>query len=349
MMNESNLSSTAMEHPRDLLGWQIISDHSGDFLLRDRLGRQVHQGTALSCAQQRLRVLEERHGCGHYNAPLRTLGGYQFWCDVLAHGGWRIQRHTISGHHRLLDDQYRRRAWGSRAACMVRLEQMRLRNDLRWPSRHLIIYVHGILRSHHSLAGLQGRLEAAGGSGFAMTYPSSREGVAMAGEALSGLINGLHGIDSFDVVTHSMGSLVARNALVVLAQDAPRCRTCTFLGPPSQGSQLAESMHRWWLYRWITGPAGQDLRPCRAQEFPLPKPPTLVITGNKGFGLGRLRGISADSDGTVTMEEAQLPGAQLLVLPAGHTRVMDHPQVQEAVVEWLSPLPTPQPTPLSAR
>ena len=54
----------------------------------------------------------------HFNIPTWTLGGKQFWTDELIHGRWRIQRHAISGHYRLLDPANVRRAWGSWDTCL---------------------------------------------------------------------------------------------------------------------------------------------------------------------------------------------------------------------------------------
>ncbi len=46
------------------------------------------------------------------NLPAKTLGGTQFWSDVLVQRDWRIQRNAWTGHCRLLDGQNVRRAWG---------------------------------------------------------------------------------------------------------------------------------------------------------------------------------------------------------------------------------------------
>ena len=51
------------------------------------------------------------------NLVLPTLGGLQLWADVFVHAGWRIQRHVVTGHHRLLDGRDLRRAWGSYDDC----------------------------------------------------------------------------------------------------------------------------------------------------------------------------------------------------------------------------------------
>jgi hypothetical protein len=54
---------------------------------------------------------------GMPNLKTPTLGGLQFWGDELYFHDWRIQRHAVSGHCRLLDGRYRRLAWGSYSDC----------------------------------------------------------------------------------------------------------------------------------------------------------------------------------------------------------------------------------------
>ena len=49
-----------------------------------------------------------------WNLATRTLGGLQFWGDVCAFHGWRIQHNVFTNHFRLLDPSDVRWAWGSR-------------------------------------------------------------------------------------------------------------------------------------------------------------------------------------------------------------------------------------------
>ena len=51
--------------------------------------------------------------------PLPTLGGKQFWSDELFFRGWRIQRHAVTEHHRLLDPDDRRHGWGGPSAILA--------------------------------------------------------------------------------------------------------------------------------------------------------------------------------------------------------------------------------------
>ncbi|TVR43763.1 MAG: alpha/beta fold hydrolase [Planctomycetota bacterium] len=325
------------ETPEYLLGYQLRRDPQlADWQLLDQRQRLLLRGSLQDCAKLRLRLLRQRYGPGRMNLPLRTFGGRQLWMDILLCAGWRIQQHVVSGHARLLDPQLRRRAWGSVAQMRIHLETERLRQGLRWQQPQLVLLVHGILRSAQSMNGLARHLNDQGFQAHTLTYASSQVGVERAGACLANLIQGLVGIDRLDLVGHSMGSLVIRQALAQLGpEQQARIGRLVFLGPPSQGSMVAESMHDWWLYRWLTGPAGQDLRPGSAQQLAVPNHPTLVIAGSRGIGIGRLRGIGKESDGTVSLEEAQLPGATLHTLPTGHSFMMDNVEAQVAVWAWL--------------
>ena len=52
------------------------------------------------------------------NLELPTMGGKYFWTDLAENNGWRVQKHKITGHCRVLDDRNYRRAWGGEEAIM---------------------------------------------------------------------------------------------------------------------------------------------------------------------------------------------------------------------------------------
>ena len=55
----------------------------------------------------------------------RTMGGKQLWTDHFVFQGWRIQRYVLTGHHRLLNSQNRRQAWGSFDHCRQEFDRLR--------------------------------------------------------------------------------------------------------------------------------------------------------------------------------------------------------------------------------
>ncbi len=119
----------------------------------DLLERAAGLGAAYSVWRQGAEVTESP-ARGEFmvwlNLAMKTLGGRQFWGDVRFFRGWRIQRHVLSGHYRLLDPQDVRRAWGSLAECEATLQAERDRLQLPPMSGTAVVALHGILRSSKS-------------------------------------------------------------------------------------------------------------------------------------------------------------------------------------------------------
>jgi len=46
------------------------------------------------------------------NIPFPTMGGQSMWDTLFERYGWKVQRHKLTGHVRILDDHDIRRAWG---------------------------------------------------------------------------------------------------------------------------------------------------------------------------------------------------------------------------------------------
>ena len=82
--------------------------------------------------------------------PFFTFGGKQLWADEFICAGHRIQQNVVSGHHRLLDPDDVRLAWGTWDQCKERFDRLKEAKDLRVPSRHLVLLLHGVFRSKDS-------------------------------------------------------------------------------------------------------------------------------------------------------------------------------------------------------
>ena len=67
------------------------------------------------------------------------------------------------------------------------------------------------------------------------------------------------------VVAHSMGGLLAR---AYLARHRPaRLGRVVMLGTPNGGSEVADLLRGWPLYRLVFGPAGQQLVTAQAEAL----------------------------------------------------------------------------------
>ncbi len=263
-----------------------------------------------------------------------TLGGRQFWGDVYAHAGWRIQENVITGHYRLLDPSNARHTWGTYEECREKFEKLAATSDLNWKNDHLIVMIHGLGRTKSAFANLKEVMAKEGYATLAISYPSTRGSAADHGKRLNRLIGDLNGIDKVSFVTHSFGGLVLRDALSEKSEWRHRVavNAAVMLAPPSQGSAIADYLEDFVPFRLVGGKGGQAVTSEEASKLSVPTIPFGVIAGGRGDGEGFNPLLEGDDDGVVTVEETKLRGAaDFMVVDAIHTFIMDNPKAVQAI------------------
>ena len=112
------------------------------------------------------------------------------------------------------------------------------------------------------------------------------------------------------------------------------------LAPPNQGSDLAQRLKRYWVYRVATGPAGQQLGTDSSSlpgqlgpaEFELG-----VIAGDRSLNPLLSAWIPGPDDGKVSVRSTLLSGmCDFLVMHHSHTWMAWSTQVNIAVIEFLN-------------
>ena len=146
--------------------------------LYDPQHKLVQQGTITQLQALRLQTLQAEYGEGRPNLVAPTMGGKQFWKDVLVQQGWRVQYNVLTETHRLLDANNKRQAWGSYEGCMVAFERHRLALQLRPQSTQAVVLLHGIAVAAPALTRSM-RLRKAGYEVIAIDYPSTRARVML--------------------------------------------------------------------------------------------------------------------------------------------------------------------------
>ncbi len=273
-----------------------------------------------------------------WNLPTPTLGGTQLWRDAHVFAGWRIQENVLTGHFRLLDPGDIRRAWGTYAQCRARLDDLKRRQGIAAPSRHLVLLVHGILRSTGTFSELEKALIEAGFDAVAISYPSSRGTIEAHAEGLARLLDRQEGSDSVSFVTHSMGGLVVRH---LLARDGAwrrriEVRRIVLIAPPNQGSAIARLLKDIPVYRLLYGAAGQQLTPEKAAGIPALDYPFAIIAGGKGDDSGFNPLLPGDDDGTLAVTETRLEGTKgFLVVPEIHALISNRQETIRATIDFL--------------
>lgn len=283
---------------------------------------------------------------GNWNWKTKTLGGLQFWSDVRYVGGWRVQRHSPTGHFRLIDPRNVRHAWGNLVHCNQELDE-RIANGIVKPcAGKIVIVLHGLMRTKNSMEPLSDYLRQHGSYHVInVQYASSRETVEIHASDLRQIIDGLGpGVNEIDFVGHSLGNIVVRHYLGDTIQSGigpdPRIKRMVMLGPPNQGSRMARILKNSFLFKTIAGASGGQLSLGWKHLEPKLATPDFefgIIAGGQDdeedWSNFLLKG---KDDFTVSVQETKLAGASdFLVEPWLHSTIMKQTEVHAATLQFL--------------
>jgi pimeloyl-ACP methyl ester carboxylesterase len=280
------------------------------------------------------------------NLATPTLGGKQFWTDFAWNNGWRLQQHAVTGHWRVLDPHNIRRCWGERASCQAEMDAQV--DPERAADDHVIVMLHGLLRSSGAMKKMGLAIERAEiGRPVAFGYASTRNSISQHAVALRQWLESLPGKPRIDFVCHSMGNIVVRHLIADLQRDGDpaglldRMGRFAMLGPPNQGADIARQLGKLGLFEIVTGRGGMELGPAWEQfqqNLATPPFPFIIVAGDTGEGWFRNPLFRGPSDLVVRVDEARLPGSQAThLVSCTHTFLMNHQEVQEIVIKFLSP------------
>ena len=192
-----------------------------------------------------------------YNIRVPTLGGPTLWGDIDLHGAYRIQKHHITGHYRILDRKDRRVFWGTYPECVAELDQREDAPPLAASGRHLVLCLHGIFRSKNAMNRMRDGLINAGFNAWSINYPSTIRTIDQHAEQVSNLLARCTDVESVSFVCHSMGGLIAR--AVLADKDSPwrkqiRPHRLVMIGTPNRGAFLAQELsEKSWIFRIVAG------------------------------------------------------------------------------------------------
>lgn len=203
-----------------------------------------------------------------------------------------------------------------------------------------VLLLHGLARTHLSMAGLGRALRRAGHPTWARTYPSRRRGVAELADAVAGWVRDELGDVEVDAVSHSLGGVLLRHM-----HERVRLRRVVMLAPPNTGSDLARSMQDFGPFGWLYGPAGADVQ--RHEGWPTALGAEVgVIAGTRARTLANpigwlssslgVFGADRPNDGTVAVDETHLAGmVDFATVDVSHTWIMNDSKVQAMVLHFL--------------
>lgn len=275
-----------------------------------------------------------------------TMGGKQLWADRVVLHQWRIQRHALTGQHRLLDPRNRRHARGTLEACQQRLDEIRHERSIPAMRGEAVVVLHGLFRSRASMQPLCRYLRQAGSwHVLNVGYPTTRGSIADHAATLAHVLQSLDEVGPVHFVAHSMGNLVIRRWWSDRAAEArgpselDRVGRWVMLGPPNQGALLARRLVPLDVTGRIVGKAAQQLATDGLDlqaHLAIPGCCFGILAGGTSKQCGTNPLVPGDDDGMVGVQETRLPGAHdFRVLPVWHMTMMNNPTVRQYTVRFL--------------
>lgn len=185
-----------------------------------------------------------------------------------------------------------------------------------------VVILHGIFRTAFSMNGLAKFLVQSGFQVLNLNYPSTKYHI----ESLADITN--KNIDAFNVksmnklhfVGYSMGGLVIR--AYIKKYKPSNLGRVVMIGTPNQGSEVADFLKNYLLYKKLYGPAGQQLITDQRSFHNIFAKTNFelgIIAGNKSINPIASYIINKPNDGTVSVDSTKLDGMkEHITLPCNH-------------------------------
>ena len=202
-----------------------------------------------------------------------------------------------------------------------------------------VVILHGIARTYRCMRSLAEFLEANGYKTLNVGYPSTRYPLKTLIDHVSQKVAGFNNDPQRKIhfVGYSMGGLLARG---VINRNRPsNLGRVVQLASPNQGSEVADFWKNNFLFKWIFGPAGQELGAKEKSFENIVGPVDYelgVVAGNRTLDPISSALIKGPNDGKVSVEKTKVSGlADHIVIPATHTFIIYNRQAWDQTLHFL--------------
>ncbi len=203
-----------------------------------------------------------------------------------------------------------------------------------------IVVLHGIARTWRSMRTLVKYFKERGYPVLNVGYPSTRLPLESLVQHIRNQVAAFNQDENRKIhfIGYSLGGLLARG-LLHLYRPANLGRVVQ-LAPPNQGSEVADFWKNFFLFRWIFGPAGQDLG-TNEKEFARILGPVDyelgVIAGNRSWDPISSAMIEGADDGKVSVQSTRVKGlTDHIVIPASHTFIIYKKEAFEQALHFIT-------------
>jgi triacylglycerol lipase len=214
-------------------------------------------------------------------------------------------------------------------------------DSARVQSTENVILLHGLCRTSRSMIKLDHALTQAGYTVWNVDYPSRTAPIqTLADDAIGRAVAVCeqHGATKIDFVTHSLGGILVRSYLA--RHTIPDLGRMVMLAPPNQGSEVVDKLGGLAVFKWVNGPAGNELGTDKNSVPNQLGPahfPVGVITGDRSINwINSLFFIPGSNDGKVSVERARLAGmSDFMVIHATHTFITRNHEAIRQTLQFL--------------
>ena len=207
-------------------------------------------------------------------------------------------------------------------------------------AREEVILLHGLCRTSRSMTKMEHALTAAGYQVRNVNYPSRTASIQkLADDAIGKAVSDCQrdGATRIDFVTHSMGGILVRSHLA--RHPVPMLGRVVMLAPPNQGSEVLDKLDWLFLFKWINGPAGDELGTDENSTSNRLGPANFsagIIAGDRSINWINSLLIPGPDDGKVSVERTKLAGmTDHLVIHATHPFIMKNHEAIRQTIQFL--------------
>ncbi|HEY1716802.1 MAG TPA: alpha/beta hydrolase [Verrucomicrobiae bacterium] len=203
-----------------------------------------------------------------------------------------------------------------------------------------VILLHGLCRTSSSMVKMENALTAAGYKVQNVDYPSRSATIEkLADDAIGKAVGDCQrdGATKIDLVTHSLGGILVRSYLA--RHTIPNLGRVVMLAPPNQGSEVVDKLGWLFLFKWINGPAGNELgtdKNSTPNKLGAANFPVGIIAGDRSINWINSLLIPGSDDGKVSVERTKLAGmSDHIVIHTAHPFIMQNREAIRQTIYFL--------------